>query len=409
MIVCPIVYLYSLNNFSGIYFVFFAVTDCKAKEEISMGSKGERDSESSCPGLHPERLLNLMRGAIWRCQLDLSEMVVLTEAASDAWVVTPVLAAMAGAKQVFALTQTSRYGTIDEIARWTTDLARAAAVSDRIQIISEKRADIVVQADIVTNSGHVRPIDAKMVGWMKPTAVIPLMFEAWEFRSSDVDLTACNRLGISVAGTNERHPAVDVFSYLGMMAVKILEDARIPVHGSRVVVWCDNPFRPFLVKGLSLAGAVVESAESLEEIGEAFDADAILVALRPQAQPVVGSPEAAAIAHRYPTALVVQFWGDFDRTAMAHWGLPFWPLEPPPPGHQGILLSSLGPEPIVRLQSGGLKVGQLMAKVRISQIGRPASHKAAIAAAVASGFGQALPETAIGETQSRNFQYGEDQ
>jgi hypothetical protein len=166
-----------------------------------MGSTSERDMVSSCPGLHPERLSKLMRDAIRRCQLDLSKMVVFTEAASDAWVVTPILAAMAGAKQVFALTRSSRYGTIDEIARLTSDLARAEAVSDRIEIISDKRADIVAQADIITNSGHVRPIDAQMVEWMKPIAVIPLMIEAWEFRSSDVELTACRQLGIPVAGT----------------------------------------------------------------------------------------------------------------------------------------------------------------------------------------------------------------
>jgi hypothetical protein len=106
-----------------------------------MGSTSERDMESSRPGLHPERLLNLMRGEIGRCQLDLSEMVVFTEAASGAWVVTPVLAALAGAKQVFALTQSSRYGTMEDIARLTTDLARLAAVSDRIEIISDKRAE----------------------------------------------------------------------------------------------------------------------------------------------------------------------------------------------------------------------------------------------------------------------------
>jgi hypothetical protein len=38
-----------------------------------------------------------------------------------------------------------------------------------------------------------------------------------------------------------------------------------------------------------------------------------------------------------------------------------WPAETPRPGHMGILPSALGPEPIVRLQSGGLKVGQVLA------------------------------------------------
>jgi hypothetical protein len=58
-----------------------------------------------------------------------------------------------------------------------------------------------------------------MISWMKPTAVIPLMFEAWEFRPSDLELAAAQQRGILVAGTNERHPDVDVFSFLGIMAV----------------------------------------------------------------------------------------------------------------------------------------------------------------------------------------------
>lgn len=346
--------------------------------------------EHSRPGFRPERLLRLMRAAVRRCGLDLSGTVVLTEAASGAYVVTPVLAAMAGAQRVFALTRPSRYGTIEEIARATFDLARLAGVSERVAILSERRADIVARADVITNSGHVRPIDSEMVGWMKPTAVIPLMFEAWEVRAADLDLTACRQRGIPVAGTNERHPAVDVFSFVGMMAVRLLLDAGIAVPGSRVLVWCDNPFRPFLVQQLTQAGAVVDSVERLEDGIETACSEAILVALRPQVHSVVGSREAAAIARRYPTAIVTQFWGDLDRAALARLGVPFWPIESPPPGHQGILPSSLGPEPIVRLQSGGLKVGQVMAQVRLSRVGSDASHDEAVAAAVASGFGQAL-------------------
>ena len=46
--------------------------------------------------------------------LDLKGKTVLTEAASGAYVVTPLLAAIAGAK-VYAFTRTTRYGTVDEI------------------------------------------------------------------------------------------------------------------------------------------------------------------------------------------------------------------------------------------------------------------------------------------------------
>ena len=67
------------------------------------------------PGLNPQRLVRLMRDAVERCELDLSGKVILTEAATGAYVVTPVLAVMAGAEKVFAVTKDTRHGTVQQV------------------------------------------------------------------------------------------------------------------------------------------------------------------------------------------------------------------------------------------------------------------------------------------------------
>jgi hypothetical protein len=314
------------------------------------------------PGLNPARLLRLMETAADACRLDLSGTVVLTEAASGPYVVTPVLAAMAKAESVVALARTSRYGTAAELGAGTLALARMAGVSERIEIVTEKRPEVVARADIVTNSGHLRPIDAAMVGWMKPTAVVPLMFEAWELhaRTADLDLEALQRRGIQVAGTNERHPAVDVFSYLGAMAAKLLLDSGVAVHRSRVSIICDNPFGPWLLGGLAGFGAEVSAHPSTRDLPAEERPDAILVALRPGPGPVLDAAEADRIAAMWPGTVVAQFWGDIDRQGLSAADVPYWPADAPPPGHMGILPSGIGPEPVVRLQAGGLKVGQVL-------------------------------------------------
>jgi len=56
--------------------------------------------------------------------------------------------------------------------------------------------------------------------------------------------------------------------------------------------------------------------------------------------------------------VLVQFWGDIDRDAAASSVLTVWPLQPPTSGHMAILLSEIGPEPIVRLQTGGLRAAE---------------------------------------------------
>src|SRR5262245_17746580 len=105
------------------------------------------------PGLNFQRLVTLMWNAVRRCELDLHGSTVLTEAASGAYVVTPILAAMAGAERVFAITRSSQHGTVGEVKNQTGRLADLAGVSGRIEILTEKSRDIVARSDIVTNSG----------------------------------------------------------------------------------------------------------------------------------------------------------------------------------------------------------------------------------------------------------------
>jgi hypothetical protein len=207
---------------------------------------------------------------------------------------------------------------------------------------------------------------------MKPSAVIPLMYESWEFRASDVDLQACRARGIVVAGTNERHRDVGMFSYLGTMAVKQLHDAGIAVYGSRVVLLCDNPFGPFIESSLRNVGAeVIESSRLTADLLTA-PCDAVLLALHPapdaaaggpgQSGTVLGAAEIKLLVGLAPGTVLVQYWGDVDRAALAAASVPVWPPEPPRAGHMGVLPSAVGPEPIVRLQTGSLKVGELLAR-----------------------------------------------
>lgn len=307
-----------------------------------------------------------MSAAIDRCALDLTGLTVLTEAASGAYAVTPVLAAMAGA-DVYALAAGTAYASSQEIQKLTAELARIGTVSDRIQLVYRKDPSFIGAADIVTNSGQVRPIDANMIAQLKPDAVVPLMYESWEYRQADVDLEACRERGIVVAGTNERHPGVDVFSFLGQMAIKQLHDAGIAVRGSHILLLCDNHFAPFIIADLRNAGAeVTESSEmtpdALSSQCLSWQCDAVILAMHPREAPVFTAADARLLSQQAPGAVLIQYWGDADRTALAAAGVPVWPLEPPRPGHMGVLPSAVGPEPIVRLQSGGLKVGQVLAR-----------------------------------------------
>jgi hypothetical protein len=316
------------------------------------------------PGMDVKRLVRLARASVAAMGIDLDDRVVVTEAATGAYAITPVIAALAGARHVYGFTRATRYGSVDEVVRQTRDLALEAGVLERIEVRTDRPLAVIDEADVVTNSGHVRPIDREVVNRMRPTAVLPLMFESWEIQAGRFDLALDEAVarGIRVAGTNERHPLVDVFSYLGTMAVKLLFDAGTSVRNTRIVLACDNPFAPYLEAGLSAAGATVRTTTSVTDVDAAFDPDYVLVSLTPTGSPVVRSDDVRWIAATWPTAVVAQFWGDLDRSSLDDAGVRYWPVQAPPAGHMAILPSQPGPEPVIRLQAGGLKVASVLLK-----------------------------------------------
>jgi hypothetical protein len=314
------------------------------------------------PGLNPRRLATLIEQAVERLRLDFSGLTVLTEAASGTYVVTPLIAAAAHADRVYALTRSTRYGTVEQVTDQTMAQARLMGLQSRIEIITEKMPAIIAAADVITNTGHLRPIDAAMIAHMKPTAVVPLMYEAWEFRPGDVDLDACRARGILFAGTNECHSGIDMFSFLGIMAVQQLLEAGVCPYLSSVLLLCDNAFCPYIERGLRAAGARVDVCADLSALASGATYDAIVCAMTPRPEPVLDGRHAAVIAEQYPGCVVTQYWGDIDREALERAGVLMWPPAAPPRGHMGMLPSGPGPEPVVRLQSGSLKVGEVLAR-----------------------------------------------
>ncbi len=90
-------------------------------------------------------------------------------------------------------------------------------------------------------------------------------------------------------------------------------------------------------------------------------ADAVIVVLQPREDAVLTAADALLLHDEAPDTVVIQYWGDVDRAALGRLDLNVWPPRAPGAGHMGVLPSAVGPEAIVRLQSGGLKVGEVLA------------------------------------------------
>ena len=125
----------------------------------------------------------LANEAVESISLDLKGLIVLTEAATNHFSLTPLIAALAGADRVITLGRDSRYGRYIKTRGELLRLSDALGVSDRILVTNDRLHESISQADIVTNLGFVRPLNEVFLSRLKKTVASPLMWETWEFRA----------------------------------------------------------------------------------------------------------------------------------------------------------------------------------------------------------------------------------
>ena len=338
----------------------------------------------------------LIRECIDRFALDLSGLVVLTEAAGGNFMSTPIIAALAGAREVIAVTRDSPWGKAKDIIADTVSWAEGLGLSNICTEIGIS-AQAWSRADIITNLGFVRPINRAAVDAMKPTAAVSLMWEPWEFRREDIDIDACREKGILVMGTDEGHPSLDFRRYVGLLCVKLLFEAGIEVNGCKILVASSGRFAKAIGQVLSAAGAqtaivspretdcdgvqfIPSSLDGKECIERLARSDALVVAEHSHRDRLLagsGSEWAGRIARLNPSIRVVHLCGRLDRKPLTEAGISITPAREPAPGFMSVTTDYLGPRPVIELHAAGLKVGEAVARARIKGLSVKEAAKAA--------------------------------
>lgn len=321
--------------------------------------------------MNEERVLGLVRRAISRFSLNLTGLSVLTEAATGYYMLTPLIAALAGARTVYALTKSSRFGSVEDVRMGTMRMAEPWGVDDCIEILTRRDDNRVGSADIVTNLGFVRPLNRDFLGRLKKECVIPLMWETWEYRPEDLDLEECRKLGIPVLGTDEHHAWLNTFSYIGYIALKMLMAADLEIFQSTVIVLGRGEFAERTVQTLKACGAVVYFMSSQKKDsgspGHLAEADALVVVDHESEGEVLGkdgpvSVDILAEVNRGVT--VVHLCGRIDKASLIEHGIIVVPENVAPPGYMSAATDYVGPKPLIDLHTAGLKVGEEMSRAR---------------------------------------------
>lgn len=193
--------------------------------------------------LENNRVLNKIRKKIVELDLDLSGYNILTEVGSLEYIYTPIIAALGNANKVFAYTKDSKYGLAKDIISQCQKILKSIDLLDKVEFCSDEVSeDHLENADIITNSGFIRPLDEYKLKHISPTTVIPLMYEKWELRDSDIDIDYCKSKNIKVAGTWENHPSLLVFNHIGPLAIKMALNAGYEIYENKIIIWSDDHF-----------------------------------------------------------------------------------------------------------------------------------------------------------------------
>lgn len=336
--------------------------------------------------------------------VDLSGLTVYTEAASGAYLLTPIIAALAGAKKVFAQTRDSRFANAEVVRRETMQAATAFGVADKIEIRAERFDQGLAQSDIVTNSGFVRPLDGALVARLKPTAVIPLMWETWEFRPGDLDLNACKDKDILVLGTKEQEPPCDLRFFTGLFALKLLFE--LGFDGGKVLLLGNSPLPAGAIAehmrrtGIDLTWVSAEPEGDLryEQLREHFSGhgqeyDILVVAEHRHHHRLLGDDGFLGyqeILEINPDLKLGIITGNLDVPQLKASGLRYLPEDISPAGFLSYQPYHMGPRPVLTLYTAGLKVGEAMARARLRGLNPRDAAREALASSPAMDF--------IGET-----------
>lgn len=311
-----------------------------------------------------------VEAAICDFSLSMNASNVLTEAANGYFAVTPLIAALAGAT-VDAVARDSNYGSADDVVKMHEKIAESWGVRHKIVYHKKLSENIIRHADIITNLGHVRPIDKSFVDKMKDTAVIPLMWETWEWRRADVDIEACRNKGIPVLGTNERVPGLRIFDYVGALALKLLFEAGLEIINQRIALVGSGEFLNKSEDKLQAVGADTEvvriTGDRMQQCQLSGDIDAVVFLEHQHPRELVGANGIISNERTFwHKKRIVHICGNIDAEWLSRQGAILSPLSPASFGTMSYNTAYVGPVPVIRLHTAGLKVGEAMWRARLS-------------------------------------------
>ena len=302
--------------------------------------------------------VNNIRRSIEKFNLNLTGFTVLTEAASGNYIVTPLIAAASGAAKVFAYTKDSRYGCVEEVKKETNRLAERMGITN-IEIITSLEQIDLTKIDILTNTGFLRPINKHLIQKLSSSCVIPLMWEPWEYRPSELDIEACLQRHIKVYGTNEDDKRLRTKEYIGFVALHLLLSYHHTPLSSKVLILGCSYFTVHIENVLSVNGYDYIVLNSYDTPIDTSTFHAIIIAEHYNPMELIGPEGFIKTSELNSSIDLIHICGNIN---VSHVAFRHTPKHPASFGYMSYTADYMGSHVVCDLHAAGLYVAQGMLK-----------------------------------------------
>ena len=312
--------------------------------------------------------------AINDLKLNLEGLTILTEIGTELFLFTPIICVLAGAEKVFAFTKTTNFGTIEEIQKKIITYSEKLNIDiSKIKITTKDNFFNYNDIDIVTNLGHVRPIDELFLSKLKKNTVISYMSEAWEHRKEDLNLESCRKYNIKVVATNEDHSLVNCFRETGLIALNMIFDAKISIFDANVLIISRDKFGLEIKKTLNNYSKNVILYNNFENNISQYinNLDILIIADYLYLDEIVGNKGLIIpkeLKENSPYVKIIQYCGMNNISEIKKERISIFPEIELYPIRMSKTLAEISYKSVIRLHTAGLKVGEDLFKNKKSTL-----------------------------------------
>ena len=329
------------------------------------------------------REFNVVKEQIKNFNLDLSRLTIITECASGFYAYNTFVPILANAKKVIAVSKTTSYGTFEENKKNIEDLAKKLNIDiSNLEVVEKIEEHHLKEADVITNSGLVRPITSDMMAQMKRTAVIPLMWETWEFRDEDLDLNSAIKNDILVLGTKETSKEIDMRGYAGVLGLAVLVYLSLEVYKTKVVLFGNEVLGNAIAETFEknnveylwfVNNPTNENQKLYKELGDYKNIiksyDVVLFAEHSYRNEILTNENGLTLqdlSHLNEEIKIGVIAGNINQEELIRSSLEYFPKKIMPAGYMSFQPYHMGAKPVIELFSAGLKIGEEMARCRLN-------------------------------------------